>query len=154
MVGSKCRDFKNREVSNVNAPKINTEHPPGDFWKYAMRTVVIELPNIRVDVRMKCSHVPCRAYIYLQEHLQKNAEWNHRELHLIGIGVKKFEMCNKMTYATCLKRTLSCFGDYFRLSEKGKKFSDISFIFNFLQSLFTYTCLTQTFSGGTMSVTV
>ena len=24
MVGSKCRDFKNREVSNVNAPNLAT----------------------------------------------------------------------------------------------------------------------------------
>ena len=24
MVGSKCRDFKNREVSNVNTPKIDS----------------------------------------------------------------------------------------------------------------------------------
>ena len=26
MVGSKCRDFKNREVSNVNAPNLLFEH--------------------------------------------------------------------------------------------------------------------------------
>ena len=25
MVGSKCRDFKNREVSNVNAPNVSQE---------------------------------------------------------------------------------------------------------------------------------
>ena len=28
MVGSKCRDFKNREVSNVNAPTFEKIAPP------------------------------------------------------------------------------------------------------------------------------
>ena len=63
MVGSKCRDFKNREVSNVNTPYVITPHPDdqlSQFWQttqmnlYFMRDKCTE----NLYSRLELQHYP------------------------------------------------------------------------------------------------